>query len=267
MAQQHKYIVLSDEDREELPLEEIGSSHFEEKAMVRLDGVAMTREGEIVQTQWFKDMQMNLDDYGEIELTREEAYALRVSMQTLSSGMTTALPMICVGKDHCPFAHVCAYAKINKEPISKQCLQEKEMLLTATARYARDLNIGPEDWIDIQMCKELAELDVLEFRVNAGLAKGDNVTLVKKNVVAYNEEEGVAIEQEQIVQLVELKMKFKRERQRLLEALVGTRREKYKREAALKVRETDDVSTVMGDLRAKLNKIASKEVIEATVVK
>ena len=49
----------------------------------------------------------------------------------------------------------------------------------------------------------------------------------------------------------------------ILNALVGTRREKYKKEAALKQRDVADPSTVQSDLRKKLDSLTTVAVIDA----
>jgi hypothetical protein len=96
-----------------------------------------------------------------------------------------------------------------------------------------------------------------------GDKQGDGMTLMKEQVT------GATVQGDEIKRLEEhpaftLKEKLHKQRMDILNALVGTRKEKYKREAALKQRDVKDPSSVQSDLRARLEKLDNEaEVIDA----
>ena len=88
------------------------------------------------------------------------------------------------------------------------------------------------------------------------------MTLMKKQVT------GATVTGQEITRLEEhpaftLKEKLHKQRMDILNALVGTRREKYKRDAALKQRDIQDPSSMQSDLRARLESLTGESVIDA----
>ena len=67
--------------------------------------------------------------------------------------------------------------------------------------------------------------------------------------------QGNALFAKQISQFVELREKLLNRKHKLIKLMVGDRQEKYKREAALKVKEEKDPSSQMAAIREKLNKL------------
>ncbi|MGB6382203.1 MAG: hypothetical protein WBG51_13595, partial [Syntrophobacteria bacterium] len=61
----------------------------------------------------------------------------------------------------------------------------------------------------------------------------------------------------------ELKERVKKRKQKILESLVGTRKEKYKRDAALKRRSEKNPSTQAIELKGKLEKACESAFVDA----
>ena len=81
--------------------------------------------------------------------------------------------------------------------------------------------------------------------------------MMQQIVVGVNAD-GNPIYNEDIHKAFELKERVKRRKQLILESLVGTRKEKYKRDAALKKRTVDDPSTQASTLKKKLDEALNK---------
>ena len=223
-------------------------------SMVRLDGIGINDNRELVKTHWFDNFTLDLDLYGDIELTREEAISLRRSISKLKHGFAAVVPLKCSG-DLCPFRVGCPLYAIGKAPVGRPCPLEGELFFISLSKYAEEYEVEDKDFIDQALIKELAELDVYEYRITQNLSQAENATLIEENVVAYDPTEGNPVVQKQISQAMELKFKIKKERMKLHEQLVGTRKEKYKREAALKRHDEPDASKLLSDLRDKFGVI------------
>jgi len=75
-----------------------------------------------------------------------------------------------------------------------------------------------------------------------------------KDVVVGVDGEGKPIVNKEVHKAWELKERVKKRKQKILESLVGTRKEKYKRDAALKKPSDKEPSTQVAELRRKLEK-------------
>jgi len=245
-------------------------------------GLVEKSGGELTQTKMFEILEIPLDDYSDLTFTQAEARRMRMHAMNMRTGVQAMIPVLCLGPVKCPFRMRCpivdrtitlkdrkidfAKQNINKFPLYRQCPIERDFLANSRRGYLQEFNINIESPTEVGMANKLAELDLLEYRLNLVLANGDadgdGPTLMKTQItgVASN---GSAIERLEEHPAMGLKNKLEGSRMRLLDALVGTRRERYKREAALKQREVDDISTQQSTLKAKLEKLNAGDVVDA----
>jgi hypothetical protein len=83
-----------------------------------------------------------------------------------------------------------------------------------------------------------------------------------KDVVVGFDPKGKPIVNKDVHKAWELKERVKKRKQRILESLVGTRKEKYKRDAVLKRCSEKDSSTQVAELKGKLEKARESAFID-----
>jgi hypothetical protein len=131
------------------------------------------------------------------------------------------------------------------------CPMEAIMIQSLTKDYMEDLDVDPGSISEMTLINKLVECDMIDFRANLGLSGSnsrdeDAATLLSTTVI---EHEGGVTETTQLHPLLEAKRKAHKSREKILEAMVGTRREKYKKSAALKQSEGTDASTHFAELK------------------
>ena len=155
---------------------------------------------------------------------------------------------------NCPFADRCPLQQINKAPIGKQCLIEVQLMKEWIMRYFEEFDVDPNNFTEVGYVNELADLMVLEMRINMNLAKAENATGIIDQVMGVDRE-GDPIIQKQISPFLEMKERIGNRRSKIIKLMVGDRQEKYKKEAALKIRIDSDPSNQMSALRGKLESL------------
>ncbi|MGB7066150.1 MAG: hypothetical protein WBF55_13475 [Syntrophobacteria bacterium] len=83
-----------------------------------------------------------------------------------------------------------------------------------------------------------------------------------KDIVVGVDSEGKPIVNKEVHKAWELKERVKKRKQKILESLVGTRKEKYKRDAALKKHSAKNPSTQAIELKGKLEKARESAFVE-----
>jgi hypothetical protein len=228
------------------------------KTLVRLDGIAMTEDGKLTQSKLFSFLKTSIHDYSDLAFTAEEAEVISKHLRYLRTGLNTVVPILCGGEEICPFTDYCPFVKIKKVPLGRVCPLEQQLIILWTEQYIREYNVDPANFSELSLVQELAELDIYDRRATFLLQKGEGQTMLQKQPTGIDAE-GNVVYQTQIHQAWEAKERFKNRKLKIMEALVGTRKEKYKKEAALKQRENKDPSTNLAELREKLEKFQYAE--------
>ena len=224
------------------------------KTHFSLCGLAINEAGQITESKMFHFLGLDPEEYGHILLTAEEARKVHYRLQGVKWGGAAAkVPLYCGGEKICPFAQECPYVEIAKVPVGRKCPIEMELMAFWTARYMKEFEVDPENHSEVGMITELVELDIYDFRASMILARPECAGMTKDVVVGVDRE-GKPIVTKEIHKAWELKERVKKRKQKILESLVGTRKEKYKRDAALKRRSEKDPSTLAIELKGKLEK-------------
>jgi hypothetical protein len=225
----------------------------EKKVSYTLGGTAVTESGKLTKSNYFRFLQHNLDDYDHIQLSPEEAKKIHQHLLKLSTGATAMTPMYCAGPK-CPFADRCPLQLINKAPIGKQCLIEVQLMKEWIMRYFEEFDVDPNNFTEVGYVNELADLMVLEMRINMNLAKAENSNLIVDQTIGVDRD-GDPIIQKAISPFMEMKERLANRRSKIIKLMVGDRQEKYKKEAALKIKMDADPSMQMANLRGKLESL------------
>lgn len=245
---------MDKKDREQLESESrFTAENRESKKLIRLNGTAETQSGKLTKTNYFKWIGYDLDQYEQVELTREQANRINAHLRKLSTGTTATVPLYC-GGPVCPFANRCPLQQMDKAPIAKQCLIEVQLLKEFIMRYFEEFDVDPNNFTEVGYINELAELMILEARINMVMARPENAELVIEQTVSIGQD-GTPIIQKQISPYMEQKEKLQSRKSKIIKLMVGDRQEKYKKEAALKVKLDADPSSRMAKMRAQLENL------------
>jgi len=224
------------------------------KTHFSLCGLAINEEGKVTKSKMFDFLGLDPEEYGHILVTAEEARKVHYRLQGVKWGGAAAkVPLYCAGEKICPFSEECPFVEIAKVPVGRKCPIEVELMAFWTARYMKEFEVEPENHSEVGMITELVELDIYDLRASMILARPECAELTKDVVVGVDGE-GKPIVNKEVHKAWELKERVKRRKQKILESLVGTRKERYKRDAALKRRSEKDPSTQAIELRRKLEK-------------
>lgn len=227
----------------------------EPKEMITLGGTAVTGSGKLTKTNFFRFLGHNLDDYDDIQMTKEEATKIHHHLQKLSTGSHAMVPMYCAGPK-CPFRDRCPLFAINQAPLGKQCLVENQLIKEFIVRYFEEYEVDPNNFTEVGYISELAEIDIYLMRLNMNLAKKENAELVLDQVVGIANDGETPIIQKTLSPFIELKEKLQNRKSKIIKLMVGDRQEKYKKEAALKIKIDADPSSKMSAMRAKLDSLS-----------
>jgi len=217
------------------------------------DGTALTEKGDITKHNYLEFLNIKLHNYRDLHYTKEELESVRKHLRFLSTGHASAVPLLCAA-EKCPFASTCPLQLIGRAPLGKQCIPENEFVNLKRRQYMEEYEIDPRQPSMMTLVNELAEIDIYEMRATLNLAKNENADLFIDEVVNVTES-GHQITQKRIHPAFEIKEKLKNRRMRILEVLVGTPKEKYKRQAALKKVEGDDYSITLTEVQQTLRNL------------
>ena len=232
-------------------------------ALVTLSGTTIS-ESKLTKSNYFRFLQHNLDDYGNVQLSPQEAERVHRHLQKLSTGSTAMVPMWCKGPA-CPVAERCPLQQMNKAPIGKQCIIEVSLMKEWIIRYFEEFDVDPDNFTEVGYVNELADLMIQEMRLNMLLAKPANQEMLIDQVMGVDRD-GDPIIQKQVSPYIEMKEKISNRRSKIIKLMVGDRQEKYKKEAALKVRLDDDPSSQMALMRSRLENL-QRELNTASIPK
>lgn len=227
----------------------------EKKTHFSLCGLAINKDGMVTESKMFAFLGLDPEEYGHILLTAEEARRVHYRLQGVKWGGAAAkVPLYCGGERICPFAQECPFAEIGKIPVGRKCPIEVELMAFWTSRYMKEFEVDSESHSEVGMITELVELDIYDLRASMILARPECAEMTKDVVVGVDGE-GKPIVNKEVHKAWELKERVKKRKQKILGSLVGTRKEKYKRDAALKRRSEKDPSTQAIELKRKLEKV------------
>ena len=230
-------------------------THSKKQELISLGGISITDEGKLIETKMFEFLRLDPDDYGDIVLSKEDADKVHKRLIGVKWGGAAAkTPLYCAGENVCPFAEDCPLVEIQREsgdvvvPVGRKCPIEKELIAYWAAKYMQSFDIDPNNQAEVSLVTELAELDIFDYRASLILSRAENAEMTQEIVVGVDPE-GRPISNEEIHKAFEIKERVKKRKQAILESLVGTRKEQYKRDAALRKRTDKDPSTQAAELK------------------
>lgn len=230
--------------------------------LMKLDGTLVKSDGTEKKTGFFDFLEIPAGDYTDIYFTKAEAEHIQARMRSLSTGSTAAIPLICTGKK-CPFSAQCIFLRLDEErrkedpgaklmtPLGRSCLLEVNLVTQWTRMYLTQFEVTEEDVVDFFYCRELAEIDLMNWRLNNNLAKPENAELVMDVNVGVDKK-GNPLTRQETSAFFEAKEKLAARRSRIIKFMAGDRQEKWKKQSALKQADDGDLSSVGARLATAL---------------
>ena len=226
--------------------------------MIKLDGSMIHKDGKVTRSNFFKFLQLPIGVGGDIEMTPEPAIKYRNHIVRMKLGTSAAIPLLCSGP-RCPTKQ-CPFHEEKNWPLTQQCPIEAQLIQMWTVDYVETLGAEPDDITVMILINQLVECDIIDYRANIGLSAGTDEeagTLLKTTITDTGKSitETVAIHP-----LLEAKDKVRKWRKETLEALAATPREKWKKAAAMKQRDThNDASEHMASLQDMVSKMEAEK--------
>jgi hypothetical protein len=153
---------------------------------------------------------------------KEKAVDL-IRPQKTRSAMFSSIPMNCEA-EKCIFASTCPLMKENLAPKNKPCPIEMSMVAQFTSEYLEQLDVNPNNLVEVSMVRDLVDQEVQYLRKTKLLAKEH---FIQENIIGIDRD-GQPILKKELHLAVELEDKLHKRRKDLRNQLLATREAKAK---------------------------------------
>lgn len=178
----------------------------------------------------------------------KEKVAELVRPQRTKTSMFSSIPMTCE-HSKCVFADTCPLLKENLAPKGSPCPIEMSIVSQFTSDYMDQLEVNPENLVEVSMVRDLVDQEVQYIRKTKLLAKEH---FIQENVIGVDQD-GQPILKKELHLAVELEDKLHKRRKDLRNQLLATR------EAKAKIGQTQlDTAQTISDILSKVQ-IIEKE--------
>jgi hypothetical protein len=168
---------------------------------------------------WEEPAEWNLSERG------RKAIALANRMHKTTAGLYSSLPLVCRGMQ-CKYHERCPLVRMNMAPYGEVCALEASLVKEHYDKYIKTFALNledDEDYIDIQLTKELIDIELSLDRANRAMAvDGDFI----KDVIVAVANDGRPLKRPELHQAVILKEKLQKRKDSILKQLVATREAK-----------------------------------------
>lgn len=199
---------------------------------------------------------IRMHQYNDLELTEEETRSIAKQFLNIELGSSTNLVMIC-SSAKCLYKSRCVLYTAGKAPEGKECIHENKVLTTSFDQYVQSLNVALDNFPELVLINQLVEYELIEHRCNAILSY-DHTNLKMRSVVGVDNE-GNVITKEDISHALQIKMQVFKNKIQLLESFTATRKEQYRKQAALKEAK-EGHAKLISTMKTKLKQLQKKTV-------
>jgi len=214
------------------------------------------------------------ETYEGLHITPELAKKFQRHLAPLKHGLSAAVPLMCL-KDRCPFYDSCKARVFNMDELyGKPCIVELVLLQHKKSLYAKEFNLEEDDYGSFILVDELAELDIYDFRATMSLSIGERISgtmeegekniaqALLQNIAHFDEMGNITHYTQDIHAAFLLKERLKNRKLKLLDLLVATRKEQYKRDAALRLKSDSSIANEHRNITARIDRL-TKEIRES----
>lgn len=199
---------------------------------------------------------MRMNQYEDIELSESDMQRVAKSFLDIELGSSTNLVMIC-RKNKCLYRERCALYVADRCPEGRECLHENKVLTVSLDQYITSMEVDMDNFPEMVMVNQLVEYELIEYRCNAILSF-DHTNLKMKSVIGIDPS-GQPITKEDISHALQIKMQVFKNKKELLDSFTATRKEKYKKQAALKEAK-EGHAKVISAMKNKLKELKDKNI-------
>jgi hypothetical protein len=146
-----------------------------------------------------------------------------VRPQKTRTAMFSSIPMNCEA-EKCVYASTCPLLKENVAPKNNPCPIEMSMVSQFTTEYLDQLDVNPNNLVEVSMVRDLVDQEVQYMRKTKLLAKEH---FIQENVIGIDQD-GQPILKKELHLAVELEDKLHKRRKDLRNQLLATREAKAK---------------------------------------
>lgn len=184
-------------------------------------------------------------------LTHDQRVRAYRVMETLRKGSYANLPIICKGAANCIHGHICPFA--GAEPLKQQCPVEKRLIADKLQNYMTDYAVTPLMTSLYALVNRLVALDIFDYRFSS-MASSERYQSLVVDAPKGCTPQGDLYGTEEISGIIPALETISRERMKIMTELVGTPREKYKKQAALQQSDGDTYSEKSAQLSRLLHR-------------
>lgn len=167
------------------------------------------------------------------------AKSAAMSMLSTKSGLYARIPITCKGAG-CPYSDTCELLKVGLEPFGEKCAIETEIIDKAFEGYKFDFGLADNaSYTDLNIIKNIISCDVMMERAQALIAQEG--TAIDETYAGSNEKTGEDFYNKDISKALELFERHEKQRSRLYDMMLGTRKAK----AAAKQTSTNELADMM----------------------
>lgn len=205
----------------------------------------LTQQNQEQVNAWFDSMRTDLatqikKERGELPAsanTEADKQLLMRQTNHIKAGYFSIIPMRCPSKDSCPMAASCPLAAQEREPVGEPCPIEKEVLITNVTSYMNEYQVDPlKEYGKYSLLLSLARYDLFLNRALAFLNDFEQGKIMQEYVIGVDPE-GTPVTTKDVNRAFAAVKMFEDQRLKIIKELVGTSKEQYKKEAALKIAE------------------------------
>jgi hypothetical protein len=169
------------------------------------------------------------------------------------------IPMLCQGSE-CHWAKLCPTATTGFQFLGVRCPYEIRTVFRLFVQYVRELEVAPEDGVDLSLVGDLIRIDI-------GIRRMDQQVQIQgqfiEKIGGVSQKDGVAFKEKQLNPLIDQQRKLRQERLAIYDKLLQTREAKRKVELAKGKTETNIV-TFMTNLRKAAIHLHDSQIIDST---
>lgn len=191
---------------------------------IRPNGIVV-RDGIETKESFLDKLGPDFSDYGEITISENKANRLKKQLSVATAGPISAVAMICAGSS-CQIKETCPYFNAGIAPLGEICILEQQLIKEWTSRYIDEFDVDTNKHTELQLVTELAEIAVYERRISAYI--GIHNPILLQEVVTGVDTLGNPFYNTDISKAFEVKERLKKQRMKILDAMLATRDRKAK---------------------------------------
>lgn len=199
---------------------------------------------------------LRMNQYIDIELSESEVKKLARAFKDIEAGSSTNLVAICY-KNLCLYKDRCVLYESDKCPEGKECIHENFMLMHYMNSYIESLEVDINNMPEMVLINQLVEYELMEYRCNSILSNSHQD--LKWTRVVGLDKQGEIVESEEISYAFLIKEKVAAKKFQILQEFTATRKEKYKKQAALKEAK-DGPSKILSSIKERIKEQKKKQV-------